>query len=107
MLNYSLSEGFGQLESLRELNLKYCQLRALPEGIPPRIIPLTSALAILARIDRDISSSVLLNCPLSEGFGQLENLQTLNLSFCEQLLALPKGIPPRILALSAALTILA
>ena len=60
------------------LDLRFCkQLLALPEGIPPRIIPLTSALAILARIDRDISSSVLLNRSLSEGFGGLRNLQTL------------------------------
>ena len=52
-------------------------LEALPAGIPPRIIRLTSALAILARIDRDISSSVLLNRPLSEGFGQLTSLKKL------------------------------
>ena len=44
----SLPERFGQLRSLVELNLYYChQLRALPEGIPPRIIPLSAALAIL------------------------------------------------------------
>ena len=78
-----------------ELNLWGCnQLRALPEGIPPRIIPLTSALAILARIDRDISSSVLLNRPLSEGFGQLRSLVKLDLWGCKQLGALPAGNQP-------------
>ena len=45
----ALPERFGQLESLRELNLRMCaNLKALPEGIPPRILPLSAALAILA-----------------------------------------------------------
>ena len=48
MLNRSLSEGFGQLRSLVELNLHYCgNLRALPEGILPHILPLSASLAIL------------------------------------------------------------
>ena len=47
MLNRSLSEGFGQLRSLVTLNLSFCkQLLALPEGIPPRILPHSDALAI-------------------------------------------------------------
>ena len=44
MLNRSLSEGFGQLRSLVELNLWGCeQLRALPEGIPRAYIRCTFA----------------------------------------------------------------
>ena len=42
---------------------------------------------------------------LPERFGQLRSLVTLNLSECKQLLALPEGIPPRILPLSAAVAI--
>ena len=101
MLNRSLSEGIGDLKNLQELNLYKCkQLLALPEGISPRIIPLTSALAILARIDRDISSSVLLNRPLSEGFGQLRSLVTLQMIGCDSLRELPAGIPDKILPLA-------
>ena len=45
----SLPERFGQLRSLVNLDLINCtQLRALPEGIPPHILPLSAALAILA-----------------------------------------------------------
>ena len=54
----SLPERFGQLESLRALDLEDCwRLQALPAGPPPRILPLSAALAILAQIQRDISSS--------------------------------------------------
>ena len=75
---------------IRDSILYSCtQLRALPEGIPPRILALSAALAILAHIDRDISSSVLLTCSLSEGFGQLENLRELNMTACKSLLSLP------------------
>ena len=43
----SLPERFGQLESLQTLNLECCfELEALPEGIPPRILPPSDALAI-------------------------------------------------------------
>ena len=110
MLNRSLSEGFGQLRSLVELNLRYCQqLRALPEGIPPRILPLTPLLLGMhcALTDRDIRSSVVLNRSLSEGFGQLKSLVTLNLMGCCELKELCEGIPPRILPLPATLAILA
>ena len=108
MLNRSLSEGFGQLESLQKLDLTWCeQLRALPEGIPPCIITPSAALAIWARIGRGISSSVLLTCSLSEGFGQLERLEELNLTSCYDLKELPEGVPLLIFPLSAALAILA
>ena len=44
----SLPERFGQLESLKVLNLELCtKLVALPAGIPPHILPLSVALAIL------------------------------------------------------------
>merc|ERR1711924_534682 len=88
----SLPERFGQLRSLVTLDLSWCkQLLALPEGIPPRILPLSAALAMLAQIDRDISASILPNRSLSEGFGQLRNLQTLSLCDCRRLRALPAG----------------
>ena len=107
MLNCSLSEGFGQLENLRELKLVNCgSLKELPAGAPAHILPLSAALAILALIGWGISSSVLLNYSLSEGFGQLGSLKVLWLTGCEQLRALPEGMPPRILPLSAALAIL-
>ena len=89
------------------LNLERCwALKELPAGAPAHILPLSAALAILALIGWGISSSVLLNCSLSEGFGQLRSLVTLDLGYCGQLLALPEGIPP-VLPLSAALAILA
>ena len=59
------------------------------------------------RTDRGISSSVVLNRSLSEGFGQLGSLKELSLYGCTHLEALPEGIPLRILPLSAALAILA
>ena len=49
MSNLPLSEGFGQLRSLVTLNLQSCYaLKELPAGMPPRILPLSAALAILA-----------------------------------------------------------
>ena len=101
MLNRSLSEGFGQLGSLVDLNLSHCyELKELCEGIPPRILPLPAALAILASMDRGISSSVVLNRSLSEGFGQLKSLVELNLEDCYNLRELPAGIPAEILPLT-------
>ena len=45
----SLPERFGQLRSLVILNLEGCKkLEALPEGMPPCILRLSAALAILA-----------------------------------------------------------
>ena len=44
----ALPERFGQLRSLVELNLYCCtSLKELPAGIPPHILPLSAALAIL------------------------------------------------------------
>ena len=72
--------------SLQELSLYNCYtLKALPEGIPPRILALSAALAILAQIDRDISSSILLTCSLSEGFGDLPSLEDLDMNSCHAL----------------------
>ena len=98
----SLPERFGQLRSLVTLNLKECwELLALPEGIPPRILPSLYCPGHFGASEwgRGISSSVVLNRSLSEGFGQLRSLVTLDLGWCTQLLALPEGIPPRILPL--------
>ena len=81
-----LSEGFGQLENLRELKLWYCNsLKELPAGAPAHILPLSAALAILALIGWGISSSVLLNYSLSEGFGDLKSLKELDLRWCPKL----------------------
>ena len=82
MLNYSLSEGFGQLKSLTSLDLggsyrNSMRLESLPEG--------TSSSLSTPTIDRDISSSVLLNRPLSEGFGDLPSLVDLDLGYCHAL----------------------
>ena len=44
----SLPERFGQLGSLQTLVLRGCPLEELPAGIPPRILPLSVALAIWA-----------------------------------------------------------
>ena len=99
MLNCSLSEGFGQLRSLVTLNLSFCkQLLALPEGIPPRILPLSAALAMLAQIDRDISASILLNRSLSEGFGDLTSLKSLNLYFCPASKNMPAALKEQLQA---------
>ena len=82
------------MESLQTLNLEWCvNLKALPEGIPPRILPLSAALAILALIGWGITSSVLLNYSLSEGFGQLRSLTELDLRCCYALKELPPGDP--------------
>ena len=48
----------------------------------------------------DLSSSILLNRSLSEGFGQLGSLVDLNLGYCESLRELPVGIPAEILPLA-------
>ena len=53
MLNRSLSEGFGQLENLRELKLWNCSsLKELPAGAPAHILPLSaSKIATLTKLD--------------------------------------------------------
>ena len=76
-----------KIPTLTELSLRGCDMESLPEGAPC-ILPSLS------------------NLLLSEGIGQLESLRELSLSCCHQLRALPEGIPPRILPLSAALAIL-
>ena len=106
LLTCSLSEGFGQLESLKVLNLEGLNnLVALPEGTPAHI-PSSASSELHMNYHWDISTSILLNRSLSEGFGKLRRLVELNLGGCRQLRALPEGIPPRILPLSAALAIL-
>ena len=103
-----LSKSFGEhLVNLEVLVLKNChKLGSLPESI--------SGLKALKVLDLssdkrngwgDIIPMSLQSLP--KRFGQLENLKTLNLKFCKQLLALPEGIPPHILPLPAALAILA
>ena len=94
-----MPERFGQLENLRELKLWNCSsLKELPAGAPAHILPLSAALAILARIDRGISSSVLLNRSLSEGFGQLENLRELNLQYCPASKNMPAALKEQLQA---------
>ena len=50
-----LSEGVGQLKSLKTLILAHCTaLKELPAGVPPRILPLSDALALFTLSDRGI-----------------------------------------------------
>ena len=65
------------------------ELRALPEGIPPCIITLSLSLSLppwLFGHDSAgvFSASILLNCSLSEGFGELD-LKKLYLGGCKAL----------------------
>ena len=96
MSNLPLSEGFGQLRSLVTLDLGGClKLLALPEGIPPRILPSLYCPGHFGASERGrgISSSVVLNRSLSEGFGeQLVNLTDFNLNGCVKLQELPESI---------------
>ena len=90
-----------------KLDLYECfALKELPAGIFPPFAFVPELCMNCAWTDRNISSSVVLNHSLSEGFGQLRSLVKLHLWGCTQLRALPEGIPPRILPLSAALAIL-
>ena len=92
-----LSEGFGeQLVNLEVLVLKNChKLGSLPESISG-----LKALKVL-----DLSSDAMYNgliIPMSlqslpERFGDLPNLQSLNLNRCENLQTLPAGILAHIL----------
>ena len=105
-----LSEGFGQLESLRELNMANCKkLESLPEGFgylasledlnmqycTSVVSPLPASFCRLSNLKKlDLSSS--LHSPmklesLPEGFGKLRSLRTLNLE-CTSLLSLPPGL---------------
>ena len=81
-----------------ENSQNYRALKALPEGIPPRILALSAALAILAHIDRDISSSVLLTCSLSEGFGDLTSLKSLDLRGCPASKNMPAALKEQLQA---------
>ena len=88
------SEGFGELHSLKELNLDGCiKLEALPAGLnafPPAC----------CSHHRSLHPPFTLNHPrtawpnplLSEGFGELRSLQKLELSYCNRLGSLPAGL---------------
>ena len=96
MLTCSLSEGFGDLASLENLNMEMCtNVRSLPESF--------CRLSNLKKLDLsswDSDRPMKLES-LPERFRQLGSLKTLNLGECTKLQALPEGIPPRFLLLSA------
>ena len=86
-----LSEGFGQLQSLTSLNLSSdvwpgMYLKSLPES-KSHLIPFTCLLINPLTFVRTNYCSVL----LPEGFGQLQNLQDLNLYYCSSLESLPES----------------
>ena len=98
VLIHSLSEGFGeQLVNLTDFNLHGCvKLQELPESI--------CNMRSLTKLD--LSGEGEYGCgPMSiralpERFGQLRSLVELDLRYCQQLRALPEGIPPRFLPLT-------
>jgi hypothetical protein len=99
-LNRSLSEGFGQLRSLLTLDLTNCfELEALPAGIPRAyiLLPLHFCMTCV-RSDRGISSSVVLNCSLSEGFGDLTNLKELTMYQCPAADSMPAALKEQLKA---------
>ena len=68
-----MSEGFGQLASLKELYLEYCEkLELLPDS-------------------KSHSESFYFLFLMSEGFGQLSSLKELNLEECVTLVSLPES----------------
>ena len=95
-LTVPLSKGFVELESLEHLSLTDCKsLTALPAGIHSII----SIYFIWHRHDPfkpplnlGLTVAPTLNHSLSEGFGELESLQTLNLELCISLTSLPAGM---------------
>ena len=88
MLNRSLSEGFGQLGNLRELNMGACKsLLLLPDSFCD-----LSNLTKLSFYEAYYGCEKLESLP--ERFGQLGSLRELNLGYCTKLLALPAGNQP-------------
>ena len=84
-------QGFGQLESLRDLHMERCRnLLSLPAGF--------CELSNLTQLTLGDSYG---GCDklefLPERFGQLRRLSKLDLTGCTQLRALPEGISPRYL----------
>ena len=96
MLNDSLSEGFGELESLQTLNLELCiSLTSLPAGMHTIIsfyFIVTVMIHLSPPMNLELTVTRPLTVPLSEGFGELTNLQYLNMKFCNKLTALPAGM---------------
>ena len=96
MLNDSLSEGFGELESLQTLNLELCiSLTSLPAGMHTIIsfyFIVTVMIHLSPPMNLELTVTRPLTVPLSEGFGELTNLETLKLNVCEKLMALPEGM---------------
>ena len=70
-----MSEGFGHLSSLKELNLADSGIEALPES--------ETHCCIFIFFISNFGNL------MSEGFGQLANLKDLNLTLCEKLELLP------------------
>ena len=70
-----MSEGFGHLSSLKELDLSYSGIEALPESE-------TNCCIFIVFISN-------FGNRMSEGFGQLANLKDLNLKECWKLELLP------------------
>ena len=87
-----LSEGFGQLVNLEELNLQDCrQLLALSADFGG-----LKSLKVLNLSSSDYYYTMSLRS-LPEGIGQLVNLKELNMGGCENLLSLPAGFVQRII----------
>ena len=102
MLNRSLSEGIGDLTSLEDLNMSYCNSVA---SLPPSFCRLSNLKKLNLSAPGSPGSFMKLES-LPERFGQLRSLVKLDLAGTD-VEELPEGIPPRILPLSAALSILA
>ena len=112
MSNLPLSEGFGEL-NLTEINFGRCT--ALDLGVIFDVIFKFEGLTKLSLRGLEMESlperkpfttfEPLSLIPLSEGFGQLKSLEKLDLYHCDNLWALPEGILPHILPLSAVLAI--
>ena len=90
--NLPLSEGFGDLTSLEDLNMQYCT----------SVVSLPASFCRLSNLKKLNLDAVFISQPmklesLPERFGQLTSLQTLYLSSCESLKELPAGAPAHIL----------
>ena len=90
-----LSEGFGELRNLKTLNLYECRsLLSLPAGLHTIEPACCSQRSPLPPFILNHPRTARPNRLLSEGFGELRSLKSLDLENCQALRFLPAGLHP-------------